>query len=93
MDKDKDKDNKKRDSAKEWWEVPVAVPRYAAMAPASFEFDMPEHLSNSPMCPANTRHKSGGTGVCVYHGRRKRTGVRSNGEKSDDEDDDADVWT
>lgn len=36
-----------------------------------FEFDMPEHLPNSPMCPANVNHKSGGTGVCVYHGRRK----------------------
>ncbi|KAI1776926.1 hypothetical protein F4818DRAFT_440321 [Hypoxylon cercidicola] len=82
---------RKRDSGKEWWEVPVALPRYEAMAPASFEFDMPEHLPSSPMCPANTRHKSGGTGVCVYHGRRKRSGVQ---ERSDEENDDTtDVWT
>ncbi|KAI1409594.1 hypothetical protein F5Y13DRAFT_203266 [Hypoxylon sp. FL1857] len=79
----------KRDSGKEWWEVPVAVPRYEALAPSSFEFDMPEHLPNSPMCPANKRHKSGGTGVCVYHGRRKRSGEY----ESFDDDDNGDVWT
>ncbi|OTA63625.1 hypothetical protein K449DRAFT_432933 [Hypoxylon sp. EC38] len=79
----------KRDSGKEWWEVPVAVPRYEALAPSSFEFDMPEHLPNSPMCPANKRHKSGGTGVCVYHGRRKRSGEY----ESVDDDDNNDVWT
>lgn len=70
--------------------MPVAIPRYEAMGPASFEFDMPEHLPNSPMCPTNKKHKSGGTGVCVFHGRRKRSG---NGEKSDDEEDDREVWT
>lgn len=44
------------------------------MSPKSFEFDLPEHLPTSPMCPANKKHKSGGTGVCVYHGRSKREG-------------------
>ncbi|KAI0597849.1 hypothetical protein F4775DRAFT_602031 [Biscogniauxia sp. FL1348] len=71
---------------KEWWEVPAPVrpshqqhahlspSSYAAMAAAAaFEFDVPEHLPSSPMCPANKRHRSGGTGVCVYHGRRKRS--------------------
>ncbi|KAI1819486.1 hypothetical protein F4861DRAFT_136809 [Xylaria intraflava] len=70
----------------EWWEVPVSALRpheaakqrhmHAAMAAdtqRSFQFDFPEHLPTSPMCPANKRHKSGGTGVCVYHGRAKRT--------------------
>ncbi|KAI1762921.1 hypothetical protein GGR53DRAFT_396333 [Hypoxylon sp. FL1150] len=90
---DGDYDRKKKDSAKEWWEVPVAVPRYEAMAPASFKFDMPEHLPSSPMCPTNARHKSGGTGVCVYHGRKKKSGGTNNGENSDGRDDDADVWT
>ncbi|KAK8128416.1 hypothetical protein PG984_009524 [Apiospora sp. TS-2023a] len=62
-----------RKSSKEWWEVPVSVPRWEDMrAGSTFEFHMPEHLPNSPMCPANKKHKSGGTGVCVYHGRRKR---------------------
>ncbi|KAI0841001.1 hypothetical protein F5Y06DRAFT_235181 [Hypoxylon sp. FL0890] len=79
----------KRDSSKEWWEVPIAVPRYEAMAPSSFEFDMPEHLPNSPMCPTNKKHKSGGTGVCVYHGRRKRSGEY----ESVDDDNNGDVWT
>lgn len=33
---------------------------------ALFEFDVPEHLPSSPMCPANPRNvKSGGKGVCV----------------------------
>ncbi|KAI1083406.1 hypothetical protein F5B20DRAFT_595417 [Whalleya microplaca] len=89
----------KRESAyKEWWEVPVAVPRYTDMAPAAFEFDIPEHLPSSPMCPANKRHKSGGTGVCVYHGRRKKSsgdgdGSEAERERSDDYEDVEDVWT
>ncbi|KAL7627466.1 hypothetical protein AAE478_001659 [Parahypoxylon ruwenzoriense] len=90
---------------KEWWEVPVAVPRYETLTPSTFEFDMPEHLPNSPMCPTNKRHQSGGTGVCVYHGRRKRSvssaadGEGDKGGEDDedddggDEDDDGDVWT
>ncbi len=36
-----------------------------------FEFNLPEHLPSSPMCPANPKNKSEGKGVCVYHGRRK----------------------
>lgn len=40
-----------------------------------FEFDVPEHLPRSPMCPANKRHKSGGAGVCVYHGRRRNGSI------------------
>ncbi|KAK7981764.1 Cdc73 family RNA pol II accessory factor, partial [Apiospora saccharicola] len=52
-----------RNSSKEWWEVPVSVPRWEDMrAGSTFEFHMPEHLPNSPMCPANKKHKSGGTG-------------------------------
>lgn len=30
-----------------------------------FEFDLPEHLPSSPMCPANPMHKLKGRGVCV----------------------------
>ncbi|KAI0132065.1 hypothetical protein BJ170DRAFT_592046 [Xylariales sp. AK1849] len=67
---------------KEWWEVPLAVPRWEDMGPKSFEFDLPEHLPSSPMCPANKKHKSGGTGVCVYHGRRKRSSAGEAAEKS-----------
>ncbi|KAI2466810.1 hypothetical protein F4781DRAFT_434025 [Annulohypoxylon bovei var. microspora] len=86
---EKEKEKEKRDLGKEWWEVPVAVPRYGAMAPSSFEFDMPEHLPNSPMCPANKRHKSGGTGVCVYHGRRKRSGGKN---RTSEEHADRNAW-
>ena len=34
---------------------------------ALFEFDVPEHLPNSPMCPANPKNISGGKGVCVVN--------------------------
>ncbi|KAJ2966641.1 hypothetical protein NQ176_g10052 [Zarea fungicola] len=59
--------------SREWWEQkPQKPPRHADARPmARFEFDIPEHLPTSPMCPANVRHKSGGTGLCVYHGRRR----------------------
>ncbi|KAF2141427.1 uncharacterized protein K452DRAFT_288123 [Aplosporella prunicola CBS 121167] len=36
-----------------------------------FEWDVPEHLPGSPLCPLSPKHKSGGKGICVYHGRRK----------------------
>lgn len=67
-------------TTKEWWEVPCAVPRWEDMGPKSFEFDMPEHLPTSPMCPANKKHKLGGAGVCVYHGRRKGSSTPLAGE-------------
>ncbi|KAK7996969.1 hypothetical protein PG989_005009, partial [Apiospora arundinis] len=63
-----------KSATKEWWEVPISVLHWDDVRESrTFEFDMPEHLPNSPMCPANKKHKSGGTGVCVYHGRRKRS--------------------
>lgn len=67
---------------KEWWEVAVPT-SYAEIDQRTFKFDLPEHLPTSPMCPTNKRHKSGGTGVCVYHGRaksRKNASSASNGE-------------
>ncbi|OTB08188.1 hypothetical protein M426DRAFT_317290 [Hypoxylon sp. CI-4A] len=93
VEQDKTDEKKKRDSGKEWWDVPVAVPQYEAMGHRTFQFDMPEHLPSSPMCPANKKHKSGGTGVCVYHGRRKRSGDFASGDEVDDDDDFEDVWT
>ncbi|OAQ98467.1 hypothetical protein LLEC1_02951 [Akanthomyces lecanii] len=59
--------------SREWWEAKPQKPvRHGETSSAAkFEFDVPEHLPNSPMCPANARHKSGGTGLCVYHGRRR----------------------
>ncbi|XEV05774.1 hypothetical protein FSHL1_011061 [Fusarium sambucinum] len=57
----------------EWWErIPKQpVRRNPFQGPATFEFELPEHLPSSPMCPANEKHVGGGKGVCVYHGRRK----------------------
>ncbi|KAM5375301.1 hypothetical protein ACJZ2D_006130 [Fusarium nematophilum] len=58
---------------KEWWEqVPMnPIHRDPFEQAAAFEFQVPEHLPSSPMCPANKKHTSGGTGLCVYHGRRR----------------------
>ncbi|KAI1503847.1 hypothetical protein F5X99DRAFT_424845 [Biscogniauxia marginata] len=110
------KKNRTKESCKEWWEVPPPPPHTVASQPSSsssyeagavaaaatsFEFDVPEHLPSSPMCPANKRHRSGGTGVCVYHGRRKRSNGGGGGggrKKTDNDDDDEDgggdyFWT
>ncbi|KAH6610559.1 hypothetical protein Trco_000579 [Trichoderma cornu-damae] len=61
---------------REWWEqIPQRGCRRDTLGTAGssvnkFDLDIPEHLPGSPMCPADKRHKSGGTGVCAYHGRR-----------------------
>jgi len=44
--------------------------------PASFVLELPEHLPNSPMCPKNPSHKSGGSGICPSHGRRRSVGLK-----------------
>lgn len=78
---------------REWWEQrPQRISRRdifdptLAMTNGGFEFDVPEHLPSSPMCPANSRHTSGGTGMCVYHGRRRANslfrGETSSGDAS-----------
>ncbi|KAK7553852.1 hypothetical protein IWX49DRAFT_634022 [Phyllosticta citricarpa] len=36
-----------------------------------FVWDVPEHLPGSPLCPLSPKHRGGGRGICVYHGRRK----------------------
>ncbi|MCJ1397327.1 accessory factor associated with RNA polymerase II [Xylographa trunciseda] len=35
----------------------------------TFEFNVPDHLPNSPLCARNPKHTSGGKGICPYHGR------------------------
>jgi hypothetical protein len=35
-----------------------------------YERNVPEHLPNSPLCPLNPKHKSGGKGICPMHGRK-----------------------
>jgi hypothetical protein len=36
-----------------------------------FDWIVPDHLPGSPLCPISPKHKSGGKGICVYHGRNK----------------------
>lgn len=57
---------------REWWDSPPKsmTPGFAAeknqlRKAALFEFDVPEHLPTSPMCPAHPKNKSEGKGVCV----------------------------
>ncbi|KAF3767600.1 hypothetical protein M406DRAFT_321631 [Cryphonectria parasitica EP155] len=55
---------------REWWDAPVSGD--PARDTSFFEFDLPEHLPSSPMCPANPKHKGKGKLVCVYHGRGRQ---------------------
>ncbi|KAI0098264.1 hypothetical protein GGR51DRAFT_565716 [Nemania sp. FL0031] len=88
--------SRREPTRREWWEVPVP---YGPVEKRAFKFDMPEHLPSSPMCPANKRHKSGGTGVCVYHGRAKGNRGASpvpvegaSREESDTDETRSDLW-
>lgn len=40
----------------------------------NFELNVPDHLPASPLCPKHPKHKSGGKGICVYHGRNRNPG-------------------
>ncbi|KAI0469535.1 hypothetical protein F4859DRAFT_134524 [Xylaria cf. heliscus] len=87
--------HQKRPKEKEWWEVSVPASYSQIDQRGAFSFGLPEHLPSSPMCPANPRHTSGGTGVCVYHGRAKRSRVAGEEDSEDSEDFDdggSDVW-
>lgn len=57
---------------------PVMCGHSQASSPSGFQISVPEHLETSPMCPANPFYESGGSGICPYHGRRRRklTGER-----------------
>jgi hypothetical protein len=35
------------------------------------EFDIPEHLLSSPLCPRNPKHRSKGKGTCIFHGKNR----------------------
>jgi len=51
---------------REWWDEPKAAVRRDPVKDVSFfEFNMPEHLPNSPMCPAHPLYKGKGRLVCV----------------------------
>ncbi|MCJ1297859.1 accessory factor associated with RNA polymerase II [Hypocenomyce scalaris] len=55
------------DTVSNWFRVSVGF----ETLDDQFQLQVPEHLPNSPLCPRHPKHKSGGTGICVYHGRRR----------------------
>ncbi|OAQ89887.1 hypothetical protein VFPFJ_06301 [Purpureocillium lilacinum] len=88
-----------RHQTREWWDpIPGRASRriqHSPVLPTAFEFDIPEHLPSSPMCPANARHAGGGTGLCVYHGRRRKrnTSMLRDGGASHNSSSWLDEWT
>lgn len=44
----------------------------------TFELNVPDHLPNSPLCPANPKHPSKGQGICPLHGRSRSRGQSPN---------------
>lgn len=63
----------------DWFRVAVAIDE-EKHEKEPFELNVPEHLPSSPLCPKHPKHKSGGKGVCVYHGRNK-TGTDDVGDE------------
>lgn len=44
---------------------------------AKYEWLIPEHLPNSPLCPLHNKYRGPNIGICVFHGRRKSSGDAS----------------
>ncbi|KAL8758092.1 MAG: hypothetical protein Q9184_004036 [Pyrenodesmia sp. 2 TL-2023] len=63
----------------DWFRVAVAMDA-EKREKERFELNVPDHLPSSPLCPKHPKHKSGGKGVCVYHGRNK-TGTDDVGDE------------
>ncbi len=69
---------------REWWDdVEIGLDSDAPIIMGQtelsrFEWNTPEHLPNSPLCPLIQKQKWGdtgnGSGICVYHGRKQRVG-------------------
>lgn len=60
----------------------VAVEK-AKDAQFQFEFNVPEHLPNSPLCPRHPQNRhTGGRGVCVHHGRRLTSEFQVSSDKA-----------
>lgn len=57
----------------DWYQARVAA-ETAKDAQFRIDFNVPEHLPNSPLCPIHPKNRhTGGKGVCVHHGRRLPT--------------------
>ena len=61
---------KRKKSGIDWYKLKEAADE-AKDARVEMEFNLPEHLPSSPLCPRNSKHKSGGRGVCAHHGRNR----------------------
>ncbi|MCJ1343716.1 accessory factor associated with RNA polymerase II [Peltigera leucophlebia] len=60
---------RKRNDNADWYKVKMEALEAQDAQSQEFVLVVPEHLSNSPLCPRHPKHPSGGKGVCVYHGR------------------------
>jgi hypothetical protein len=85
--KEQKKEGKK---PREWWDSPpktlstsASVRKSPLRRAALFEFNVPEHLPSSPMCPAHPKNKSGGKGVCVVSVPRSTKRSTTEGERGD----------
>lgn len=67
---DRPKPRRKRTSNIDWYAIKLKADEARDNA-LSFELNVPEHLPSSPLCPKHPKHKSGGKGICVYHGRNR----------------------
>ena len=67
---DRSKFGGKRSSDIDWYTVKLKADEARDNA-MHFELNVPEHLPSSPLCPKHPKHKSGGKGICVYHGRNR----------------------
>ena len=54
----------KIDTREDWFRVKLPGVEHVK----TNEWNVPEHLPSSPLCPRHPKHKSGGTGICPYHG-------------------------
>jgi parafibromin len=92
-----------RKTARDWWEAatkpreirnestwksPRSPPLQGQTGIPAFELNSPEHLPNSPLCAKNPKLASGGSGLCVYHGRRRSVGLKTLKRISTDRTDD-----
>ena len=61
--------------SRQWWDCDedtiVSRAERRPITRGSFVLDIPEHLPSSPLCPMHPKHKSGGKGICPFHGRKK----------------------
>ena len=64
---------RKRPSNSDWYMAKLKADE-AEDSATSFELNVPDHLPSSPLCPKHPKHKSGGKGICVYHGRNRDSG-------------------